>query len=177
MDDNFLDKRLEDVGWLQSERDKLIELSNKLVEGKRNFLIPTTAVSATIIAGLLIFMTTAANYDWRFVVGASLFALTASATHMYLTILLSLESHKLDHEVNLLNGTLNGYKEKVRQGATDPAIYSQILTWVPDERKKFEKIYRLLEYLSKEQFFVLSNLLFVTAFLWLFFAFLCLIVW
>lgn len=179
MQNDFLSERVKDkdIKWLERDADHLMSLSNKLVEGKRDFLIPTTAVSATIIAGLLIFMTNTNNYDWRFVIGAVLFAVTAIFSHTYLTILLSLESRKLDHELNLRKGTLNNYKEKMRQGITDPKIYSGVLALVPDERDKLKYTYKLLEYFSKERFFVFPNLLFIFAFLWLFFAFLCRIIW
>lgn len=176
MQNDFFSERSKDIELLEKEINQMMSLSNKLVEGKRNFLIPTTAVSATIIAGLLIFMTAIDNYIWSFVVGAALFVTTIVISHTYLTIILSAESRKLDHELNLLEETLNSYKEKVRQEIIDPKIYSKILARVPNERNKLKYTYKLLEYFSKERFFVFSNILFMFAFLWLFFAFLCQII-
>lgn len=176
MQNEFLRERLKDIELLDVEIDQMMSLSNKLVEGKRNFLISSIAVSVTIIAGLLIFMMTTNNYDRRFIVGAILFAATVIASHIYLTVLLSLEGLKLDHELNLRKGTLSNYKEKVRQGITDSKIYSEVLAQVPDERNKLKHIYKLLKYFSKEKFFVFPNLLFIFAFLWLFFVFLCRII-
>lgn len=176
MENDFLSERTRDIKFLEKEIDQIMSLSNKLVEGKRNFLIPTTAVSATIVAGLLIFMTTANDYNWRLMVGAILFVVTSIFSHSYLTILLSLESRKLDHELNLRKDTLNSYKEKVGQKVIDPKIYSQILAQASDEHNKLKHTYKLLEYFSKEIFFAFSSSLFIFAFLWLFFAFLCQII-
>ena len=176
MENSFLNERAEDIGLLETEIGRMMDLSNKIVEQKRTFLISTTSVSTSIIAGLLIFMTATHDYDWRFIFGAILFVASIIFTHVYLSALFALESRKLDHELDLRKGTLNKYKEAMRQTITDPNIYSQILASIPHERNKLKYTYKLLEFFSKERFFILSNTLFIFAFLWLFFSFLCRIV-
>lgn len=176
MENNFLEERSRDVKWLKSEMNQLMSLSNKLVERKRNFLIPTTAVSATIVAGLLIFMTTIHDDGGYFkllaMFSAILFVLSVVISHLYLTILLSLESRKLDHELTLRRSTLKRYKENIRDGITDPRIYSEALALVRDERNELKYTYRSLELSSREIWFIISNILFVVAFVGLFVTFL-----
>ncbi|MEK7500618.1 MAG: hypothetical protein AAB642_00650 [Patescibacteria group bacterium] len=178
MENNFLEERSKDVRYLERELDRVMDLSNKLVEGKRSFLIPTTTVSATIIAGLLIFMTTTDGGDDRFkllaMIGAILFALSVVISHLYLFILLSLESQKLDHELYMRKTTLEDYKKAINLGITDPNEYSKTLARVENNRNepKSKYLQKYLDFFSKETWFIISNLLFVIAFVWLFVVFL-----
>ncbi len=176
MENNFLKERIKDVSWLENGLDKMMDLSNKSVEGKRNFLIPTTAVSATIIAGLFIFMAATRDYDGYFKLlamwSALLFALHIITSHIYLTALLSLESRGLDDELFLRKNTLRAYREKISNGIIDPNIYSEVLTSVRDKRNKLKYAQKFLRFFSQETCFIIPNILFIIAFVVLFVAFL-----
>lgn len=169
MENNFINERARDLRRLNEEKDKSTALSHKNIEIKRNFLIATTSVSATIIAGLLIFMTISGynNFKLFAIIGVAIFAFQILISHLYLTTILSFESVQIDKEYSLQKETIENYKKMISQNIVDAQKYSLIIGKVKEKRNKFISIF--LRFFSHEIWFIIPNALFIFAFLFLFF--------